>query len=127
LVLIFIKPPRGVVQQTKHPMKKILIPLMALCASFAVAADTETTTTTKTTTSRGTISEYAPGKTFIVKETSGPVTYRYGKKVTYVTKGGKTLSDDEVRTRLKVGAPVSVQYATEGDDRVISRVEIDED
>src|SRR5438477_416450 len=88
--------PRGAGQQTKHPMKKILIPLMTLCASFAIAADTETTTTTKTTTSRGTISEYAPGKTFIVKETSGPVTYRYGKKVTYVTRGGKTLSEDDV-------------------------------
>ena len=101
---------------------------MALCASVAIAADTETTTTTtKTTTSKGTISEYAPGKTFIVKETSGPVTYRYGKKVTYVTRGGKTLTDDDVRTRIKVGVPVSVNYVTEGDTRVISRVELDED
>ena len=100
---------------------------MALCASVAIAAETETTTTTKTTTSKGTISEYSPGKTFIVKETSGPVTYRYGKKVTYVTKSGKTISDDEVRTRIKVGAPVSVHYTTEGDARVISRVELDED
>ena len=109
-------------------MTKIIIPLMALCASVAIAADTETTTTTtKTTTSKGTISEYAPGKTFIVKETSGPVTYRYGKKVTYVTRGGKTLTDDDVRTRIKVGVPVSVNYVTEGDTRVISRVELDED
>ena len=101
---------------------------MALCASVAIAADTETTTTTtKTTTSKGTISEYAPGKTFIVKETSGPVTYRYGKKVTYVTRSGKTLTDDDVRTRIKVGIPVSVQYVNEGDTRVISRVELDED
>jgi hypothetical protein len=109
-------------------MKKIVIPLMALCASVAIAAETETTTTTtKTTTSKGTISEYSPGKTFIVKETSGPVTYRYGKKVTYVTRSGKTISDDEVRTRIKVGVPVSVHYVTEGDARVISRVELDED
>jgi hypothetical protein len=62
-----------------------------------------------------------------VKESSGPVTYRYGKKVTYVTKKGKTLSDDEVRTRIKVGAPVSVHYSSEGDARVIDRVEIDDD
>jgi len=100
---------------------------MALCASFAIAAEVETTTTTKTVTSKGTISEYAPGKTFILKETSGPVTYRYGKTVTYVTKGGKTLSDDDVRTRIKIGLPVSVYYTTEGDNRVISRVEVDED
>lgn len=83
-------------------------------------------TTTKTTTSTGTISEYTPGKTFIVEETSGPMTYRYGKTVTYVTKKGKTLTDDEVETRIKVGAPVSVHYATESDYRVINRVEIDD-
>jgi hypothetical protein len=54
------------------------------------------------------------------------VKYRYGKKVTYVTKKGKTLTDDEVRTRIKVGSPVSVHYGTEGTDRVIERVEIDD-
>jgi hypothetical protein len=108
-------------------MKKLLIPILAVCASAAIAADVTETTTTKTTTGTGTISGYAPGKTFIVKETAGPVTYRYGKKVTYVTKKGKTLSDDEVRTRIKVGAPVSVQYSTEGENRIINRVEVDDD
>lgn len=108
-------------------MKKILIAMLAVCASAAIAADVTETTTTKTTTTTGTLSEYEPGKTFIVKETSGPVTYRYGKKVTYVTKKGKTLTDDQVRTRIKVGIPVSVHYATEGDNRVVSRVEIDDD
>ena len=78
-------------------------------------------------TGTGTISEYTPGSTFIVKESSGPITYRYGKSVTYVTKKGKTLSDDEVKTRIKIGAPVSVHYSTEGSDRVISRVEVDDD
>jgi hypothetical protein len=109
-------------------MKKILIPVLALCASAAFAADKveSTTTTTKTTTSTGTVAEYAPGTTFVVKETSGPVTYRYGSKVTYVTRSGKTLSDADVRTRIKVGAPVSVHYVTEGENRVINRVEIDD-
>jgi len=109
-------------------MKKILIPLACgILAASAVAAEETTTTTTRTTTSRGTISEYSPGSTFVVKETSGPVKYRYGKKVTYVTKSGKTLSDEDVRTRIKVGVPVSIQYNTEGQDRVISRLELDED
>ena len=109
-------------------MKKILIPLLALCASAAIAADetTTSTTTTKTTTSTGTLHEYTPGTSFVVKETSGPVTYRYGKKVTYVTKSGKTLSDADVKTRIKVGVPVSVHYMTEGDARVINRIEIDD-
>ena len=108
-------------------MKKIIIPILALCASAAFAADVTETTTTKTTTSNGTIHEYAPGKTFIIKETSGPVTYRYGNKVTYVTKKGTALTDDEVRTRLKVGIPVHVDYITEGETRVVNRVVIDED
>lgn len=105
-------------------MKKLLLTILSATAAAAMAADVETTTTT--TTSTGTISEYSPGSTFIVKETSGPVTYRYGKTVTYVTKSGKKLSDDEVRTRIKIGAPVSVHYIKEGDARVISRVEIDD-
>lgn len=109
-----------------------------LTASAVTAADTTTTktttvkedgsseTTTKTTTSMGTITEYVPGTTFIVKETSGPVTYRYGKSVTYTTKSGKTLTDADVKARIKVGIPVSVHYGTEGDYRVVNRVVIDD-
>lgn len=108
-------------------MKKTLIPLLCtILASAAIAADVEKTTTTTTTYGDGTITEYAPGKTFIVKEKSGPVTYRYGKKVTYVTRSGRTLSDADVHTRIKVGAPVHVYYDTEGTDRVISRVEVED-
>lgn len=107
-------------------MKKAILQMaFAIVTSVAFAAETTSTTTT-TTTSTGTIAEYAPGSTFVVKETSGPVTYSYGKNVTYVTKSGKTLSDADVKTRIRVGAPVSVHYATEGDTRVISRVEIDD-
>lgn len=108
-------------------MKKTALSLAcALVAGAAFAAD-EVVTSTSTTTSTGTVSEFTPGSTFVVKETSGPVKYRYGKKVTYVTKSGKTLTDDEVKTRIKVGSPVSVHYATEGENRVINRVEIDDD
>lgn len=109
-------------------MNKTTLSLLAatITAAFAVADEVKTTTTT-TTIGTGTISEYAPGSTFIVKETSGPVTYRYGKKVTYVTRKGTTLSDDEVRTRIKVGVPVHVHYDMDGEARVINRVEVDED
>jgi hypothetical protein len=107
-------------------MNKALLSIAcAMVASAAFAAD-EVVTSTTTTTSTGTLHEYTPGSTFVVKESSGPVKYRYGKKVTYVTKSGKTLSDDEVKTRIKVGSPVSVHYATEGDARVVNRVEIDD-
>ena len=106
-------------------MKKILLPLISLCASAALAADVVETTTT--TYGDGTISEYVPGQTFIVKESSGPVTYRYGKTVTYVTKKGRKLKEDELRDRIKVGAPVHVYYDRDGDARVINRVEVDGD
>lgn len=108
-------------------MKKSILSLaVAVLATTAFAAEVTTSSSTTTTTSSGTISEYSPGSTFIVKETSGPVKYRYGKKVTYVTKSGKTLTDADVQTRIKVGAPVSVHYGMEGDARVIDRVEIDD-
>jgi hypothetical protein len=109
-------------------MKRILIPIA--CATLTAFAATAQVTTEKTTTTttwgNGTVTEYTPGTTFIVKETSGPVTYKYGKTITYVTKSGTTLTDADVKTRIKVGAPVRVQYATEGDTRIINRVEIDD-
>ena len=110
-------------------MKTTLISILGIVASVAIAADVErkTTTTTTTTTGTGTITEYSPGTTFVVKESSGPVTYRYGEKVTYVTRKGRALSDEQVRTRIKIGAPVSVHYTTVDGNRVISRVEVDED
>lgn len=106
-------------------MKNTILSIaFAMAATTVFAADVVSTTTT--TTSTGTISEYAPGSTFVVKETAGPVTYRYGKKVTYVTKSGKTLTDEDVKTRIKVGSPVTVHYGTEGEARVINKVEIDD-
>ena len=107
-------------------MKKLLALLTcSMIAASALAVD-ETTTTTTTTTTSGTIEEFTPGTAFVVKETSGPVKYKYGKKVTYVTKSGKTLTDDEVKTRIKVGSPVRVHYSGDADARIISKVEIDD-
>jgi len=108
-------------------MKKTLpVILCAMVASAAFGADVTTTTTTTTTEGTGTITEYSPGSTFIIKESSGPVTYHYGKKVTYVTRSGRTLSDEDVRTRIKVGLPVHVRFSTEGRDRIIERVELED-
>ncbi len=91
-----------------------------------VNADGSTDTTIKTTTGTGTITEYIPGTTFIVKEVTGPVTYLYGKTVAYVTKSGKVITEEALKTRIRVGSPVSVQYVTDGNNRVISRVVIDD-
>lgn len=84
-------------------------------------------TTERTTISSGTLTEFSPGTTFIVKEAGGAVTYSYGKQVVYATKSGRVLTDDEVRARIRVGLPVSVHYVTQGDARVINRVIVDDD
>ena len=40
---------------------------------------------------------------------------------------GKTLDEDTVRTRIKVGVPVHVHYVGSGDDMMVDRVILDED
>src|SRR6187402_786967 len=99
-------------------MKKTIIALA--CAAIAPVAFAQTTTTTETTkktdtpvssktettttttTGGGTITEYTPGSVIVLKETSGPRRYRFGKKVTYVTKSGKALDEATVKTRVRV-------------------------
>jgi len=100
---------------------------MAIVAPFAWAQVSETTTTTSTTEGSGTITEYTPGSQIILKETSGPRTYRFGKTVTYVTRSGKVLDPDVVKTKVKVGVPVRVHYAGTGDNVMVDRVILDED
>jgi len=94
---------------------------------LAWAQVSETTTTTTTTEGSGTITEYTPGNTIVLRETSGPRTYHFGKTVTYVTRSGKTLDEDTVRTRVKVGIPVRVHYVGTGDNVMVDRVILDED
>ncbi|MGI9114678.1 MAG: hypothetical protein ACR2FX_06525 [Chthoniobacterales bacterium] len=111
-------------------MNKTLLSIaLALAAPFAWAQTTnsETTTTTTTTEGSGTITEFAPGSTIVLKESSGPRHYKFGKTVTYVTKDGKTLDEETVKTRIKVGVPVHVHYVGTGDDVMVDRVIVDED
>src|SRR3954449_7614317 len=109
-------------------MKKIVISMaLAIAAPFAWAQVSETTTTTTTTEGNGTITEFTPGSTIVLKESSGPRHYRFGKSVTYVTRSGKTLDEATVKTRVRVGAPVRVHYVGEGDNMLVDRVFLDED
>lgn len=91
------------------------------------AGGTVSQSTTTTTEGMGTITSFEPGTSIVLKETSGPRTYKYGKTVTYVTKSGKAISEADVKTRIRVGIPVHVTYATEGSDYVVNRVVVDED
>jgi hypothetical protein len=109
-------------------MKKMLLSIaVAFVAPLAWAQVSETTTTTTTTDASGTITEYTPGSAIVLKESSGPRHYRFGKTVTYVTRSGKVLDEDTVRTRVKVGVPVRVHYSGTGDNMMVDRVILDED
>jgi len=109
-------------------MKKAVLSIaLAFVAPFAWAQVSETTTTTTTTDGSGTITEFTPGSTIVLNETSGPRHYRFGKTVTYVTRSGRVLDQDTVRTRVKVGIPVRVHYTGAGDNMLVDRVIVDED
>ena len=102
-------------------MKKLLLSIaVAAAAPFAWAQVSETTTSTTTTTEGGgTITEFTPGRTIVLKESSGsPRSYRFGKTVTYVTSDGKVIEASKVRKDSKV----RVHYMKEGNDMVVDRV-----
>ena len=86
-----------------------------------------TTTTTVATEDTGTITQYTPGSAIVLKEASGPVHYRFGKTVTYVTRSGKVLDQNTVKTKIKVGVPVRVHYAGTGQNKVVDRVILEQD
>jgi len=109
-------------------MKTLLLSLaLAVASPLAWAQVSQTTTTTTTTEGNGTITEFTPGSTIVLKETSGPATYHFGKTVTYVTRSGRVLDEDAVRTKIKVGVPVRVHYVRDGDNMLLDRVILDED
>jgi len=123
-------------------MKKMFLSIaLAVVASFAwgqtlrqplmktqdVPQQRTTTTTTSTTEGTGTITEFTAGSQIVLKESSGPRTYRFGKTVTYVTRSGRVLDANTVRTKIKVGVPVRVHYVGTGDNVMVDRVILDED
>src|SRR5438128_11318686 len=109
-------------------MKKILLSIALACvATFAWGQVSETTTTTTTTEANGTITEYTPGSAIVLKETTGPVRYRFGKTVTYVTRSGRVLDEQMVRTKIKVGVPVRIHFIGTGTNQVVERVILEHD
>ena len=126
-------------------MKKMLLSItLAMVASFAWGQTTRqplmnerevprqqpqwtTATTTTTTEGTGTITEYTPGSAIVLRESSGPVSYRFGKTVTYVTRSGRVLDENIVKTKIRVGVPVRVHYAGTGTNMVVDRVILEED
>src|SRR6266404_5238399 len=103
--------------------RRIVSMALAVAAPFAWAQVSETTTTE----GNGTITEFRPGSTIVLKESAGPRQYRFGKRVTYVTRSGRELDAATVKSKITVGAPVRVHYVTEGGNMVVDRVTLDED
>jgi hypothetical protein len=127
-------------------MKKMLVSIaLLIVASFAWGQTTRqplmnerettqqlqrpktTTQTTSTTEATGTITEYIPGSAIVLRESSGPVNYRFGKTVTYVTRSGRVLDEATVKSKIRVGVPVRVHYAGTGTNMVVDRVILEED
>jgi hypothetical protein len=126
-------------------MKKIVLSMaLAVAASFAWGQTTRqplmnerqvpqqpqrqttTTQTTSTTEATGTITEYTPGSAIVLRESSGPVSYRFGKTVTYVTRSGRVLDEATVKSKVRVGVPVRVHCAGTGTNMVVDRVILEE-
>jgi hypothetical protein len=87
-------------------------------SSTTVARGTNGTTET-TTESTGTVIEFAPGETMVLKtEAAEPVHYRFSKQVTYVTAKGRVID----ASKIKKDSKVQVHYVKDGDDMLVDKV-----
>jgi hypothetical protein len=83
-----------------------------------------TETTTTTTESFGTVTEFTPGDSLILKtEASEPVRYKFGKTVEFVNAHGKVIEASKIRKDSKV----HVHYVRHGDDMVVDKVTLTPD
>lgn len=125
-------------------MKAVLSIVLAMVASFAwgqtlrqplmkeqdIAQQPRQKTTTQTTTTSeasGTITQYTPGSAIVLKESNGPMRYRFGKTVTYLTRTGRVLDAATVKEKIRVGVPVQVHYTGTGPSMAVDRVILEED
>jgi hypothetical protein len=78
-----------------------------------------TETTTATTESLGTVTEFIPGDSLILKtEAAEPVHYKFGKTVQYVNAHGKVIEASKIRKDSKV----RVHYVKQGDDMLVDKI-----
>jgi len=78
-----------------------------------------TETTTTTTESFGTVTEFTPGDSLILKtEAATPVHYKFGKTVEFVNAHGKVIGASKIRKDSKV----HVHYVKQGDDMLVDKV-----
>jgi hypothetical protein len=114
-------------------MKKTIIGIAcALVAPLAFAqtstTTTETTTepatttqTTSTTYTAGTVTTYEPGKTVVVRDEQGPVSFALGTAARIVDGAGKVVT-----APLRTGQKVRVYYTGPTEHRTVERVVVEE-
>ena len=99
-----------------------LTPLAVVHAQETVTTTTAASgagTTVSQTTSEGTVQEFTPGSSrIIVKSSSGPATYTYSKKTTFVDSAGNVINYETI----KAGEPTTVYYTMEAGQPVVSKV-----
>ena len=92
-------------------------------SSTTVATGTNgaTETTTTTTESTGTVTDFTPGETMVLKtEAAEPVHYKFSKSVTYMTADGRVIKASKIRKDSKV----HVHYVKDGDDMLVDKVTV---
>jgi hypothetical protein len=83
----------------------------------------QTETTTTTTESFGTVTDFRPGQTIVLRtETGAPASYKFSKTVTYVTADGRVIDASKVTKDSKV----RVHYTKSGDDMLVDKVIVTE-
>lgn len=97
---------------------------VSVSAQSMVSASTEGGVAVSSST--GVVDVYEPGLRFIVRESTGPVSYSHSPQAVYATLGGMVLTAEQVRAHMRAGLPVRVEYVPQGETRVIQRVIIHE-
>ena len=80
------------------------------------------TTTTTTETTAGTVEEYTPGESIVVRtEAAEPVHYRLSKQVVYVNGAGQVVEAIAIRKTARF----QYHYVHEGNETAVGRVMTD--
>ena len=106
-----------------------LAPVAAVHAQQTVVTTQQPTTVTTVqqpvavqtteTNMAGTVTSFTPGSSqIVVKTASGPATYNYTKKTTFVDASGNIVSYESI----KAGDPTTVYYTTVDGQPVVSKV-----
>jgi hypothetical protein len=110
LSVTFATPPMGLVAYGQTSTSS---------TTTATGSNGTTETTTTTTESTGTVTDFTPGQTIVLKTEAGePAHYKFSKTVTYQTANGRVIEPSKVRKDSKV----RVHYLKNGDDMLVDKV-----